>query len=69
MTIEFRATVTKYQNRTSGATIDIRANFSEATSPIEVRYDGGNWQTTQFQVADARHDPRNALLLLLKWEG
>lgn len=62
-------TVTKYQHKQTGSTIEIRADFTQASSPIEVRYDGKQWQTTQYQVADAKHEPRNALLLVLDWEG
>jgi hypothetical protein len=62
-------TTTKYHNTATGSTIEIRANFAEASSRIEVRHDYGHWWSTVFQVADAKHDPRNALILILHWEG
>jgi hypothetical protein len=62
-------TTTKFKNTATGSTIELRANFAEASSPIQVRHNGGHWWTTVFQVADSKHDPRNALLLILHWEG
>lgn len=62
-------TTTKFRNTATGMTIELRANFAEASSPIQVRHNDGRWWTTVFQVSDAKHDPRNALLLILHWEG
>ena len=59
---------TKFRNKNTGETIEIRADFAQASSPIEVRYDGGKWKTTQYQVADTNHDHRKALALVLGWE-
>jgi hypothetical protein len=62
-------TITKFRNKTTGQTVEIKADFAQASSPIEVCYDGGKWQMTNYQVADARHDTRQALVLVLGWEG
>lgn len=62
-------TTTKFRNKTTGQTVEIRADFAQAASPIEACFDGGRWQTTPYQVADARHDARQALLLVLGWDG
>lgn len=41
---------------------EYRADFSQASSNIMVRFHGedGDWQATPFQVADARHDRATA---------
>jgi len=56
----------KYKNARTGETIEIRADFAQASSPLEVRYDGGDWVGTQYQVADARHRESEALRLVLE---
>lgn len=46
------------------------ANFSDAASPISIRFlchDDMEWQSTPFQVADARHNPREAERLLASY--
>jgi hypothetical protein len=60
-------TTTKYQSHKTGETIEIRADFAQASSPIQARYDGGDWEPTPYQVADARHRNRTALRLVLRW--
>jgi hypothetical protein len=60
-------TTTKFEKKSSGETIEIRADFAQASSPIQARHDGGEWVSTPFQVADARHRRRNALKLVLGW--
>ena len=58
-------TTTKYQNRSTGEIIEIRADFAQASSPILVRHEDGHWVGTGFQVADARHRRHLALRLVL----
>jgi len=58
-------TTKKYKNARTGEIIEIRADFAQASSPLEVRYDGGDWVGTQYQVADARHRESEALRLVL----
>lgn len=58
-----------YRNRATGQTVEIKADFADAASRIEVRWDGRDWQATPCQVADAAHDRRKALLLVLGWDG
>lgn len=60
-----------------GGGLWLSANFAEAASPIKVswRKPGHNsyddsaddWQSTPFQVADARHNPREAARMVSKW--
>lgn len=48
----------------------IRANFSQASSQIEVDWAGHDeWTSTPFQVADARHSPARAIKLVREWGG
>ena len=56
----------KYKNARTGEIIEIRADFAQASSPLQVRYDGGDWVGTQYQVADARHRPQEALRLVIR---
>ena len=47
-----------------------QADFTQATCPIQVcwtEYDP--WIVTPFQVADARHNPKEAWRLLTNWGG
>ena len=60
-------TTTKFQNGSTGETIEIRADFAQAASQIFAKYNDDEWSPTPFQVADARHRTRNALKLVRKW--
>lgn len=60
-----------YRNRKTRETLSITADFAQASDTIR-----GNWNKsedgnfyTPFQVADARHSPRNALRLVANWQG
>lgn len=46
----------------------ITGNFSQASSPIGYMVDSEE-VNTPFQVADARHDPKEALRLVVEWLG
>lgn len=61
--------ITKFQNTATGETVEIKADFNEAASPILARWNSGQWYGTPFQVADASHYPREALKLVLRWHG
>jgi hypothetical protein len=52
----------------SFGTFEYAANFAEASSPIRVNLwpgDESTWQPIPYQVADARHDPREAERLIV----
>ena len=56
--------------RTTKATrgdLTIRADWSEASSPIEMLTGDGDWTSTCYQVADARYRPERALDLVEEW--
>lgn len=46
------------------------ADFAQASSPIKVRFitgdDDAEWQSTPFQVADARHDRKTAEAMIAR---
>lgn len=66
-----------YSPRSGG--LWVRADWSQASSSIKVSWfkpttrEGGiddgfdDWQSTPFQVADARHSPREAARLVSDW--
>lgn len=39
-------------------TLAVRCDLTQAASPVEVCYDGENWEPTQYQCADTRHTNR-----------
>lgn len=47
--------------------LEIRADFAQASSPIEVRDGMGQWKPTLFQVASAGHDPIEACKMVNRW--
>lgn len=47
----------------------MRANFADAASNISYEDDDGRWIGTQYQVADSRHDPNRAGVLLVSSLG
>lgn len=55
----------------SVGTFEYSADFSQAASPIMVRFTGydddAEWQATPFQVADARHDQRKAEKMIAEY--
>lgn len=69
------ATVVFSSNLGVSYCFQIRADFTQASSPIEVRWGGDYWPTegdfepTVFQVADARHDYDEAAQLVYDWNG
>jgi len=52
----------------TGETLRIRANLAEASAPILYEADG-DWYSTPYQSADARHRPSEALRLVLAYLG
>jgi hypothetical protein len=50
---------------------EYEADFTDPASPIRVRFlvygEDGVWQPTPFQVADARHSPREAERLVARY--
>lgn len=58
---------TTYEFAVNGDTMTIRADFAQASSPIEYMNHNGNWDTTPLQVADAKHDFRRAAVLVNQW--
>jgi hypothetical protein len=52
----------------SVGTFEYEADFVEAASNITVRFDGhDDWQSTPFQVADAKHDRRRAERMIAEY--
>lgn len=48
--------ITKFRNKKTGAIVEIKADFAQASSPISTRWNGDSeWHGTPYQVADARH--------------
>ncbi len=52
-----------------GCTAAIRANWAEASSPVETNWDGNGWVPTGQQVADYSHRPAAAMRALLTDPG
>lgn len=44
-------------------------DLAQASSPIRVQDGDGDWQSTPYQVADARHDEYRALRLVVEYSG
>lgn len=53
--------MSEYTTSIFGQKIGIEGNFANAASPIRRLNDEGEWETTQYQVADFRHNPRSAM--------
>lgn len=54
----------------SDGSIEVRADFAQASSPLMFRVAGDDddaWRPTPYQVADARHDASRALALVSEW--
>lgn len=73
-----RTAVYRRHYRTEGLSLVLRANFSEASSPIAAAWvksgesiaeDDWRWFSTPYQVADARHSPDKAFGLIRNWRG
>ncbi len=47
--------------------LSLRADFAQASSPILYARDGDEFDSTPFQVADARHDRTEAFRLVREW--
>ncbi len=66
-------TVQAVTRQIGGDILSVRADFSQAADPLLYNWPGGicpdMWGATVFQVADARHDTRNALDLVADWLG
>lgn len=45
----------------------IRADFAQASSPIQFSWDGDEFHGSPFQVADAQHWPIRACKLIAGW--
>lgn len=62
-----------YKVTTAFDTFHLRGNFAEASSSIEVNtdpdYEDNSWGPTPFQVADARHNPEVAAVMLVSYFG
>jgi len=56
---------------TDGGKFLMSANFSQAADPICVNFSGDeeDWQSTPFQVADARHSAIRAAELVAKYSA
>lgn len=52
----------------TGETLRIRADLADASAPILYEADG-DWYSTPYQSADARHRPAEALRLVLSYLG
>jgi hypothetical protein len=61
--------MTIYECRFDFDTIRIRCDFSEASSPIEYAGDGGEWHSTPYQCADARHSATRAAEIVTAYLG
>lgn len=46
-----------------------RCDFAQASSPLLTQDADGEWHSTPYQVADARHDRYRALRLLVEYSG
>lgn len=53
----------------SAESLEFSADFDRASSPIEIYDKDGTLLTSPYRVADARHSPRQAALLMLRWLG
>ena len=62
--------MTTYRVRLPFASFLLRADFAQASSPLEVNYDpdegDDSWGPTPYQVADARHEPSQAARLAVQ---
>ena len=58
----------KFRNR-HGDYLWIRADFAQASSPLLFSWDGEDFHSCPFQVADARHRPLEACKLVAGWGG
>ena len=56
----------------SNGSIEVRADFAQASSLIQFRNPGDGddeWQASVYRVADAAHDPERALEIVSAWAG
>lgn len=68
-------TTTKHKNikhRNTIQTLWIRTDYKQANSSIYVAFDDPAndpraWQLTPFQIADARHNTKRAIHMVLDW--
>ncbi len=58
--------ITIHATQMHGERYAIRADWSQADSPIEHEGLNGEWYTTGHQVAEYQHYPRRAMLALLR---
>lgn len=62
--------MTIYRVEIWGDSMEISADFSQAASQIELLNADGEWESTQYQVADFGHDAKEAMRALLnEWAG
>ena len=54
-----------YETKCWGEIYRMRADFSQAASPIEVETEDGEYAPTQYQVADFSHCPTDAMRAIL----
>ena len=52
-----------------GEVLRIRANLVEASAPIQMENAEGEWYSTPYQTADARHDKAAMLRLIVRYLG
>ena len=52
-----------------GEILKIKADLSQASAPIQIEGDEGEWTTTQYQTADARHREQDMLRLAVECLG
>jgi hypothetical protein len=60
-------TICRFKNKKTGEKLFVKANFSEASSPLMYSWDGQEYHGSPYQVADARHNPRVAAKLIARW--
>jgi hypothetical protein len=67
--VDAAATQAKHDDGTaSNDEIEVRANWADAAGLIQWRAIGAEeWAATGHQVADAQHDPDEALALVSEW--
>ena len=56
----------KLKTKIWGETYGVRADWAQASDQVQALNSDGEWQSTQFQVADFRHSPEAALRRVLE---
>lgn len=56
-----------YTKKYAWGNLAIRADFDQAASNIAYSVDGGEWDSTPFQVANATHQQAKAFALVNRW--